>query len=82
MYRITRNQFPSYIKEKLSFCLSQRLQNLKPARSRTTFYRNSTFASGPIVWNSLPLSIKNATSTNQFMILCKQYFDNDNNIPS
>ena len=77
MYRIINNVFPDYLNNFVSYtsdvsCRDTRSTNCNQLYTPTPnceLFRKSFMYSGPVIWNSLPLDVKNATSINTFKTL-------------
>ena len=68
-------QEPGYLYEKLAFSNSSRTNRLIIPRSRTSFYNSSFFVQGVSIYNSLPNTIKVATSLVVFRRECLKFYN-------
>ena len=48
-------------------------KNVLVPKSKLNLFKNSLTNSGAIIWNSIPLEIKNASSLNIFVNKCKAW---------
>jgi hypothetical protein len=83
MYKVHTNHNPAYISHALSTAASNpSLQSLRSAnstgylipQSRTKFGERAFSVSGPAIWNSLPSSLRSASSINIFKSHLKTNF--------
>jgi retron-type reverse transcriptase len=65
-YKIIAQQHPGYLWDKLRFGHSQRTRIIIPPRHHYTDRGNSFFVGGATMWNSLPLEVRTARSTEAF----------------
>jgi hypothetical protein len=65
-HRLLSQRFPGYLYDKLRFGRSQRTGILIPPRHQHSNYGNSFFVEGVNMWNSLPLEVRSARSTEAF----------------
>ena len=68
-------QEPGYLYEKLDFSNSSRTNRLIIPRNRTSFYNSSFFVQGVSIYNSLPNTIKEATSLVVFRKECLKFYN-------
>ena len=83
MYKIFNESMPSYLQEeftKKQMCSAHNLRSNEVSRhmfeipvSRTELLKNTFVCSGASMWNSLPESVKVATSFKVFKNCCKEY---------
>ena len=72
IYRLIKTCCPSYLYNQLKFSMSARTRHLIIPRSRFSLMNSSFFVKAIITWNLLPLTVRNASSTVKFKVLCKQ----------
>ena len=83
MYKIANNIAPSYLinlfqmrnssDDTISSLRSVTNRNFLIPKPKLNLFKNSLSYSGAIVWNSIPLEIKNSNSLNMFVNKCKAW---------
>ena len=83
MYKIANNIAPSYLinlfqmrnssDDTISSLRSVTNRNFLIAKPKPNLFKNSLSYSGAIIWNSIPLEIKNSNSLNMFVNKCKAW---------
>ena len=86
MYKIANNIAPLYLIDSFqmrkisddttSSLLSVSNKNFLLPKPKINLFKNSLSYSGAVIWNSIPLEIKNATSVNNFVIKCTALMNN------
>ena len=83
MYKIANNIVPSYLinlfqmrnssDDTISSLRSVTNRNFLIPKPKLNLFKNSLSYSGAIIWNSIPLEIKNSNSLNMFVNKCKAW---------
>ena len=86
MYKIANNIAPSYLidlfqmrkisDDTTSSLCSVANKNFLIPKPTINLFKNSLSYSGAVIWNSIPLEIKNATSINNFVSKCTAWMKN------
>ena len=80
MYRLITSQSPQYLFDQLTFSRSLRTRNLIVPQNRLSMTNASFFVQAIVIWNSVPLAVRNAVSVVRFKVLCKQLFSSINDM--
>lgn len=75
-YKIISTHSPSYLYEKLTFSNSSRNKNIIIPINHFNKFNLSFFVRGAMLWNQLPLSIRESESTKLFKTNAFEYFNN------
>lgn len=74
--KILLKQTPSYLSDKIVLGRSLRNLNITIPRHVTEMRHRSFFIKIPVLWNSLPLSIRREHNLRKYVELCREYFLN------
>jgi Reverse transcriptase (RNA-dependent DNA polymerase) len=73
MFKIVNNLSPSYLCEKLQVGHSIRTRVLHVPRHTLASTANSFFICGPVMWNRLPISVRNESRYRSFRTACWEF---------
>ena len=84
IFKCLNNEAPLYLSEKVSYISENNPYQLRSVvngdlcvpKSRTELFKKSFSYSGPLLWNNLPISVRNAKSSMMFKIKLKSYLIN------